>query len=85
MDPRQPSCVPGQVGLSAPRGSMWWWLATHPTTLTPPVVEIEPDQYSPAAFWAFLDEMLAHPEPTLESIGAAPGRDSGTPRPRTTP
>lgn len=35
------------------------------------VVEIEPDQYSPTAFWAFVDEMLARPEPALETIGAA--------------
>jgi hypothetical protein len=37
----------------------------------PAVVEIEPDHYSPAAFRAFVDEMLARPEPTLETIGAA--------------
>jgi len=37
----------------------------------PAVVELEPDQYSPAAFWAFVDEMLARPEPKLDSIGAA--------------
>ena len=37
----------------------------------PAVVEIEPDEYSPAAFWAFVEQMLARPEPALEDIGAA--------------
>jgi hypothetical protein len=35
------------------------------------VVEIEPDQYSPTVFRAFVDEMLARPRSALESIGAA--------------
>jgi hypothetical protein len=35
------------------------------------VVEIEPDEYSPAAFWAFVKQMLARPEPALGGIGAA--------------
>jgi len=47
-------------------------VATHASDFRHPnVVEIEPDEYSPAAFWAFVDEMLARPEPTLESLGAA--------------
>jgi hypothetical protein len=37
----------------------------------PAVIEIEPDEYSPAGFWAFVDEMLARPEPVLENLGAA--------------
>jgi hypothetical protein len=35
------------------------------------VVEIEPDEYSPAAFWAFVEQMLARPEPALEGTGVA--------------
>lgn len=35
------------------------------------VVEVEPGQYSPTAFWAFVDAMLARPEAALETIGAA--------------
>ena len=47
-------------------------MASHASDLPHPVVvEIAPDQYSPAAFWAFVQEMLARPEPALESIGAA--------------
>jgi hypothetical protein len=47
-------------------------VAGHPGNLPhPAVVEIEPDEYSPAAFWAFVEQMLALPEPVLESIEAA--------------
>ena len=47
-------------------------VASHAADLPhPAVVEIEPDEYSPAAFWAFVEQMLARPEPALEGIGAA--------------
>jgi hypothetical protein len=35
------------------------------------VVVISPDDASPEAFRAFVDELLAGPEPELETIGAA--------------
>jgi hypothetical protein len=47
-------------------------VASHAADLPhPTVVEIEPDGYSRAAFWAFVEQMLARPEPVLESVGAA--------------
>jgi hypothetical protein len=35
------------------------------------VVVLSPDDGSPVAFRAFVDELLAEPEPELETIGAA--------------
>jgi hypothetical protein len=35
------------------------------------VVVISPDEGSPETFRAFVDELLAGPEPGLETIGAA--------------
>jgi hypothetical protein len=35
------------------------------------VVVISPDEGSPGAFRAFVDDLLAGPEPELETIGAA--------------
>jgi len=49
-------------------------VATRPTDRPeyPAVVVLNPDEdCSPAAFRAFLDELLSGPEPELESIGAA--------------
>jgi len=37
----------------------------------PVVIEIEPEKYSQAEFRAFVERMLARPEPVLESLGAA--------------
>lgn len=37
----------------------------------PVVIEIEPEKYSQAEFRAFVERMLARPESTLESLGAA--------------
>ncbi len=48
-------------------------VASHASDLPgdPAVVVISPDEGSPEAFRAFVDELLAGPEPELETIGAA--------------
>ena len=49
-------------------------MANRPNDLPPglAVVVTNPDEdCSPAAFHAFLDDLLAGPEPELESLGAA--------------
>ena len=48
-------------------------VASHASDLPgdPVVVVISPDDGSPEAFRAFVDELLAGPEPELESVGAA--------------
>ena len=48
-------------------------MASHASRLPgdPVVVVIGPDEGSPEAFRAFVDELLAGPEPELETIGAA--------------
>jgi hypothetical protein len=48
-------------------------VASHASDLPggPVVVVISPDDGSPEAFRAFVDELLAGPEPELETIGAA--------------